>query len=462
MRFPTTIPRAAQDRFDLPPTASLPSVIQTLACRVRPLEYLEWCRRRLGPRFTVYPIDMPPLVFLADSQDIRAVVTAPLDILHPGAGANVTAPLFGEDSFILRDEEDYLSGRNAIIPAFHRHVVLEHRAMIEDLASNEVSTWPLDTPTPIHARLRVLALTAMLRAVFDHEDPTIDSLRDALLAMLSVTASLVLQEPRLNRLPVWRTTWKRFVKHRDEVDQAIACLIAQRRACAGTHHDMLEMLLEASLPDGTPMSEKELRDNLVSVITAGHETTASSLAWAFQLLAHHPIAQDRLIAEIDQGDSEDYLTATVNEVMRHRPVFLFTVPRAIAQPIEISGCIYQPPAHLLGCTYLMHHDPMMFDHPHEFRPERFLQPPATRWVWLPWGGGWKTCPGRHLALLEMRTVLRATLSEYRILPASRTIERAAWRSVIVTPHAGSRIVLRKLHSVSRRAKSRPTPFSFKL
>jgi cytochrome P450 family 135 len=221
---------------------------------------------------------------------------------------------------------------------------------------------------------------------------------------------------------------------------------------------MLEMLLDVRRADGSPMSDKELRDNLVSVITAGHETTASSLAWAFQLMAHNQTTQDRLIAEVDRGDSDEYLTATVSEVLRHRPVFLFTVPRAIAQPIEINGWTYHPPAHLLGCTYLMHHDPALFEHPHEFCSERFLKPPPTR-TWLPWGGGQKTCPGRHLALLEMHTVLRATLSKRRILPAGRTIEHARWRSVIVTPHAGSRVVLRRLRTGYGHQRSWPSrPF----
>jgi cytochrome P450 len=456
MQFPNTTRQTARNRPDLPPTAALPSVLQTVACRLRPLEYLEWCRERLGPRFTVYPVDMAPLVFLTDPRDIRAVVTAPLDILHAGAGASVTAPLFGEDSFILRDEGDYLNGRNAITPAFHRRVVHEYTDMIEDLANREVSSWPLDTPIPIHPRLRVLALTAMLRTVFDHRDPTVDRLRDALLAMLSVTASLVLQEPRLNRLPGWRTTWKRFIQDREEVDQLIASLIVRRRASTGTRRDMLEMLLEARRPDGSSMSDKELRDNLVSVITAGHETTASSLAWAFQLIAHNPTPQDRLIDEIDRGDNDEYLTATVSEVLRHRPVFLFTVPRAVAQPFEINGRAYHPPAHLLGCTYLMHHDPALFEDPHEFRPERFLEPLAAKWTWLPWGGGQKTCPGQHLALLEMHTVLRATLSERCILPAGKAIERAQWRSVIVTPRAGSRVVLCSLRAGNGRPRSWPS------
>jgi cytochrome P450 len=460
MQFPTTTHRAAHNRPDLPPTAALPAVLQTVACRLRPLEYLEWCRKRLGSRFTVYPINMAPLVFLTDPRDIREVVTAPLDILHAGVGASVTAPLFGEDSFILRDEEDYLNGRTAIIPTFHRRVVHEHADMIKDLTDREVSSWPLDTPVPVHPRLRVLALTAMLRTVFDQGDPTVDLLRDALLAMLSVTVSLVLQEPRLNRLPGWRATWKRFIHDRDEVDQIIASLIARRRASTGVRRDMLEMLLDARRPDGSSMSDKELRDNLVSVITAGHETTASSLAWAFQLIAHNPTPQARLIDEIDRGDSDEYLTATVSEVLRHSPVFLFTVPRAVAQPFEINGWTYHPPAHLLGCTYLMHHDPALFEDPHEFRPERFLGPPAAKWTWLPWGGGQKTCPGRHLALLEMHTVLRATLSKRCILPAGRAVERAQWRSVIVTPRSGSRVVLRRHRAGNGCPRSSPPHYLF--
>jgi cytochrome P450 len=386
---------------------------------------------------------MPPLVFLSDPEDILTVVTAPLDVLHSGVGANVTAPLFGGESFILRDEDEYLSGRNAIIPAFHHQVVQEHSEMIADMTKHEVSSWPVDTVFAVHPRLRVLALTVMLRTVFGQDDPTIETLRDGLLAMLSVTASLVLQEPRLSSLPGWRKTWKRFIHNRDEVDRLITTLIARRRATRGRHRDMLEMLLEARGLDGTPMSSKELRDNLVSVITAGHETTASTLAWALQLIAHHSSAQERLVAEIHEDGSEEYLAATVNEVLRHRPVFLFTVPRAIAQPLEISGQTYYPPAHLLGCTYLMHHDPKLFPNPHDFRPERFLRDVALKWTWLPWGGGPKTCPGRHLAVLEMQTVLRATLSTLQILPANPKIERARWRSVIVTPHDGSRILLRR-------------------
>ncbi len=451
-------------RRQLPPAAPLPALAQTLACRLRPIEYLEWCRRRIGPRFTVKPVGMPPLVFLSDPGDIRAILTAPLTTLHSGVGAAITEPLFGETSFMLREEDERIHGREAIIPAFHRRAVEDYGNMVADLASRTVSSWPRDTPIPIHPRLCVLTLTVMLRTVFGDSDQTVlDTLRDRMLAMLSVTASLVLQQPRLRHLPGWRGTWSGFTRERNAVDGLIARLIARRRQTQPASGEMLDMLLSATRLDGSPMSATELRDNLVAVIIAGHETTASALAWAFQLLAHNPAVQDTLAAELDADDSEDYLQATVNEVLRHRPVFLFAAPRAVAEPIEIGGWTYNPPAHLLACIYLMHHDSALFTDPHEFRPERFLDSRASTRTWLPWGGGRQRCPGRHLALLELRAVLRAALSGLRVLPAGSEVEHARWRSVIVTPHAGSLVVLRKRSSGGKPSKrvSRRQPGFFR-
>jgi cytochrome P450 len=436
-------PSVANSPRGLPPAAPISRLLQTAACRTRPIESLDWCRRRLGPRFTVHPIDMPPLVFLTDPSDIREIITAPLTVLHAGRGAALTAPLFGTGSFLLRDEDDYLSGRNAIAPAFAHTQVTAHTQMVADLASREIASWPLDAAFPAHPRLRSLTLRIILRSVLSDEDSTVATLHDHLLAMLSVAASLVLQEPRLCHLPGWRGTWKLFIKERAIVDKLIATIIARRRNEPSGQSDTLNGLLAARRPDGSPMTDSELRDNLVSVITAGHETTAATLAWAFQLLAHHPSAQDRLAAEIAEHRDE-YLLATINEVLRHRPVFLFTAPRAVAKPIDINGWTYYPPTHLLGCTYLMHHDPKLYARPHEFLPERFLKPPPPK-AWLPWGGGPKLCPGRHLALLELRTVLQTTLATRRLLPASARFEHAQWRSALVTPHAGSKIVLRKRH-----------------
>ncbi len=435
----------------LPPAAPLPSALQTIACRLRPLEYLEWCRRRLGRRFTVRPLDMPPLVFLSDPNDIRAVVTAPMTVLHSGVGAALTAPLFGETSFmLLLEERERKNRRDTIMPAFHRQAIAEHADMVTELASREVASWSLDTPTPLHPRLCHLSLAVMLKTVFGNDDPLLPMLHQQMLAMLSVTDGPVLQQPRLHCLPGWRRTWARFTRDREQVDSLIAGIIATRRRLPEKNGDMLDLLLDGRRLDGSPMTATELRDNLVAVIIAGSETTASALAWAIQLIAHYPRVQDRLIAELDADDGEDYLEATVNETLRHRPVFLFSAPRAVSAPIEIGGWTYNPPAHLLASIYLMHHDPALFAEPQAFRPERFLDSRPAAWTWLPWGGGMQRCPGRHLALLELRTVLRTAFATLRVLPASATVERARWRSVIVTPHAGCTVVLRKRSNRSAR------------
>jgi cytochrome P450 len=431
-------------RDELPPTAALPAVLQTVACRLWPLAYFERCRARYGNRFTIQPVDMPPLVFLSDPGEIRAVFTAPPGTLHPGAGGSVVAPLFGEESFTLCEEgAQHTSGRNAILPAFSRRVTLGREEILAEVVGRDVRSWPVDSPFATYPRLRALMLRVIMRSIFGREDSAFEELHGRLLHMVAVMASFLLQEPRLRHLPGWHTKWKRFVRHREEVDRSIAALVAQRRRSHRRSEDLLDMLLAESNPDGSPMSAGQIRDNLVSVVIAGHETTASQLAWAFQLLAHNPAVQERLVEEIDGKAGEEYMTATILETLRHRPVFPFAAPRAVVAPIEIGGCTYRPPTQLLACTYLVHHDPALYPAPHEFRPERFLESPPNPRMWLPWGGGHRRCLGQHFAMAQMRAVLRAVLAEHLVLPAGGRVERARWRSVIVTPHAGSRVILRR-------------------
>jgi cytochrome P450 len=436
-------PLSIRLKRELPPTAPIPALVQTVACRRIPLSYFEWCRTRHGNTFTMYPVDMAPVVFLSNPRDIHTVLTAPANVLHPGAGGTAIAPIVGKGSFMLQEEDEHLAGRRTTSPAFTASAVRGHRDMVSEVVEREVETWPLNTPFAVHPRLRSLTLEVILRTVFGEETANVQMLRDRILEMLGVTTSFVLVEPRLRHLPGWRRTWRRFVRHRHAVDELISLLIDRARRVGGWEHSMLGMLLTARNADGTAMSNRQVRDHVMSVILAGHETTASELAWAFQLLAHNPDAQGHLIDEIEGGDGEVYLTATIQEVLRHRPVFVFAIPRVVIEPIEIGGWTYRPPVQLLGCIYLMHHDPDLYPDPQVFRPERFMGAQAQAPTWLPWGGGRKRCPGHHLATAEMRTVLRATLAEHDILPTSSHIERARWRSVIVTPHAGSRIVLHR-------------------
>lgn len=222
----------------------------------------------------------------------------------------------------------------------------------------------------------------------------------------------------------------------------IDLLITRRRKQEHSQRrDLLDILVEREANRDAGDSDEKLRSDLISMITAGHETTTGQLDWALQLLAHNPYAQDRLIDEIDTSAGDDYLTATVHETLRVRPVFLFTIPRAVVSPVEIGGHLYRPPAHLAACTYLMHRNPDLYSEPGRFLPERFLERPPRPPTWLPWGGGRKHCLGRHLAMLELKTLLREILVRNRVLPVARTIEAPRWRSAIVVPRDGCRVRL---------------------
>jgi cytochrome P450 len=428
--------------LSLPPGPRLPQALQTLLFWGAPLGLLEWCRARYGSRFTLRAIDQPPLVFLSDPREVRAMLTAPADLLAPGEGGATITPIVGARSFMLLDGEEHLAGRRAILPYYRSECVQRHEPRLRELIEREVATWPRERPIALHPRLRALALEIVLRTIFaDAPEEQLRRLHERLLAMLSITAGPLLSLPALRRGP-GRLRWSRFVRERGEVDELIAQLVAER---AGGGEDVLAALLAARGIDGARMNAHELRDNVMSIVLAGHETTAAELAWALQLIAHHRPVQECLISELDGGSGESYLHATIHEVLRHRPVFLFTIPRAVRAPIEIGGITYRPPAALLGCIYLMHHDPVRYRRPELFAPERFLGPAAQATAqgpaWVPWGGGRKRCPGLHMATLEMRLLLRAVLARATITPAGRRLERARWRSVVVTPWRGSRVVL---------------------
>jgi cytochrome P450 len=438
------VSKAAELRRQLPPSPPHPVILQTLGGRRWPFAYLEHCQAHCGDRFTLFPVDMPPIVFLTEPLEIRAVLTGDSRDLHPGAGASILTPLIGRQSFMLLEEDDHAYGRKAITPAFHQRMVAEQTATLTSIVEEDVASWPLDRPIALHPRIRGLTLTVILRIIFSDQTTSLIPLHQRLMNMLSITDSFILQEPKLRHLPGWSGMSKRFAKQRAEVNELIYHLVGQRRSEKRRRPaDLLDLLLVAENPDGSQMSDRQVRDNVMSMILAGHETTTGELAWAFLLLAHNPQVQTRLRQEVREGNEEVYLTATINETMRHKPVFVFTIPRMVARPVEIGNITYPAGVYLAPCTYLMHHRPELYPDPYTFRPERFLGAGVQSRTWLPWGGGTKHCLGRHFALAELKTILRHVLTERAILPASRRIESPRWRSAILVPRANARVILRR-------------------
>jgi cytochrome P450 len=273
------------------------------------------------------------------------------------------------------------------------------------------------------------------------EGERLDTLRERLMRILefgSHPASLI---PVLQRGRVW----KDFVQGREEVDGLLFDVVDERRAerNGDDREDVLSMLLAARHEDGSPMSKQELRDELMTLLVAGHETTASELSWAFERLARTPRVVRELEAAADSaGNGDAYLTATAQETLRHRPVLPQAAPRLVKQPVEIGGFCYPEGVCLAANSYLIHHDPAIYPDPYQFRPERFLDQPPGTYTWIPFGGGRRRCLGASFAMLEMKVVLRAVFARAAPVPAPGVTEGARRRSITLSPRRGATTVLR--------------------
>ena len=433
----------------LPPGPSAPSLIQTLAWWNRPLAYLERNRARFGKRFTIRLLGIPPFVMLSDPADIKELFTSPADVLHPGEGARILEPVVGTNSVILLDESAHLSQRKLMLPAFHGEKMEKLTDLIAEVTEREVESWPRDTPIVLHPRLQALTLEIILRAVFGLDPgPRLEAIRTRLTEILDIGSKPLGLIPQLQRAPFGFGPWARFDELSAETDGLIYELIEERRTGDEGRDDVLSMLLEARHEDGSPMSDIELRDELMTLLVAGHETTASALAWAFERIARTPRVAERL-AEEAGSDDETYVTATIQETLRRRPVLPNVAPRHVNKPITLGGWDYPEGISLVGNAYLVHHDPEIYPDPYEFRPERFLDESPGTYTWIPFGGGRRRCLGASFAQLEMKLVLKAVYGRSVVHPAREGMETPRRRSITISPRVGATVVL------SDRQRSRP-------
>ncbi len=426
----------------LPPGPRTPSILQSIGWWSRPTAYLERCRARYGGRFTIRLIGQSPFVIISDPDEIKQIFTAPPEVLHPGEGARILEPVIGANSVILLDEAPHLRQRKLLLPAFHGEKMQRLAGLMSELAEREVASWPLGEPTTLHPRLQRLTLEVILRAVFGlQRGAQLDELRDLMTEILTFGESPLSLIPPAQRLLAGRGPVGRMERVGARADELIFELIEERSARADDGDDVLSMLLGARDEQGEPMSPAEMRDELVTALVAGHETTASQLAWALERIAREPAVQRNLHAELDdESDDDAYLTATINEILRRRPVLGNAEPRLVKQPIEIGGIEYQPGVVLFASAYLVHHDAAIYPDPYAFRPERFLAKTPGTYTWIPFGGGRRRCLGASFALLEMKIVLRAALERYELRsPGAPEITRR--RGITFSPSGGCRVIL---------------------
>ena len=429
-------------KSQLPPGPRMPTVLQTIGWWSRPTAFLERCRARYGRRFTIRLLGQSPFVVISDPDEIKELFLAPPDVLHPGEGARILEPVVGRNSVILLDEAPHLEQRKLLLPAFHGEKMQRLSGLMAELAEREVASWPRDETVALHPRLQRLTLEIILRAVFGLErGAQLDELRELLTEILAFGESPLSLIPPAQRLLAGRGPVARLERTSARVDELIFELIEERRREDADGEDVLTMLLAARHEDGSPMSPAELRDELMTALVAGHETTASQLAWAFERLAREPAVQARLQRRAGRG-----LRRGVPDGDHPRD----PAPQAgAAQPRAAPGqAADRDRRHHLSARRGAVRErlsapsrPGDLSRPYAFRPERFLERPPGTYTWIPFGGGRRRCLGASFALLEMKLVLRAVLARCELRPVGDRSELARRRGITISPSNESRVVL---------------------
>ena len=423
------------------PSVALPKPLQTARFVFRPLPFLEHWRARLGETFHASLLGPGEVVFLSDPESLKRLFTADrVNTIAPGRNV-VLEPLLGRSSLLLQEGDEHLRRRKLMLPPFHGERMRGYEQVIREATERAVASWPMGIEYALHPSMQAITLEVILRAVFGVEDDARrERLRDGLVGILSASASPAafgFANPTLRRLPPFR----RIATLRDRTDELLYAEIAEhrRRPDLAERDDILSLLLTARFEDGSQMSDRELRDQLMTLLLAGHETTATGLAWAFDLLLHHPDALARLEAELTLGE-HDYLDAVVHETLRVRPVVPFT-GRQLRQDSALGGFELPSGTVILAGIYLAHTRPDVYDDPRSFRPERFLGDAAPEtYSWIPFGGGTRRCIGAAFAELEMRVVIETILGSVSLRAATAALERPVRRNVTLSPANGTLVI----------------------
>jgi cytochrome P450 family 135 len=433
----------------LPPEHSNRPAVQTLRWLFRPIEFMDEARERYGETFGVKFIGFQtPLYFTSDPAAAKVIYSNSKNTLPPGRNT-VLEPVMGPRSILLLEGSEHMARRKLMLPAFHGERMRAYEEVIEEVIGREIDSWPQGEEFRIHPRMQSVTLEVILRAVFGVADKARQArMREALGVLAHQTASagrqlIGLASQRFGRWGPWRS----FDNTLRRVDERVYEEISARRADPEleSREDILSMLLVARFEDGSEMSDSEVRDQLVTLLLAGHETTATALAWTFDLLLRHPDALERLRAEIAEGDGDEYLRAVINESLRLRPV----VPiagRRLSEEIEVDGYTLPAGADVSPAIYLSHTRPDIYPDPQSFKPERFLDGGPETYSWVPFGGGVRRCLGASFAEFEMRIVLSEVLGRCRLRAASEEPEGIKRRNITFSPKRGTPVVL-----VERRA-----------
>ncbi len=399
--------------------------------------------RRYGPIMTMPILSLGNVAIVSDPELVKQVFTAPADILLGGEGVGPAAAIYGSGSMFVQEEPEHLRRRRLLTPPLHGAALNSYVPIMQNSARAAMYGWPVDRPFEMLKAARALMLDVIVKVIFGVADPDeVRRLGGPFERLLNLGVSEQLTVRYALRHAGALRVWPGRAYANKEIDEVVMPLIAQRRndPYLSEQHDILALLMCARGDDGERLSDSEIRDDLITLMLAGHETTATTLAWIFDLLLHHPDALRRVQAESASGE-EAFTTAVINETLRIRPPAPFTA-RVAAQPFSLGGYRIEAGTRIVVHIIAINRNPHVYAHPNEFRPERFLGARPETYAWVPFGGGVKRCLGAAFSMRELITVLHVLLREGEFRAVDEKPERIVRRSIMLAPRFGTRVMFR--------------------
>jgi cytochrome P450 len=425
----------------LPPGPSAPGAFQALEYTVRFPQYTARLHGRYGSSYTLRLPGLPPTVVTTDRGLIRHMLTGdPLARRHAN---DVLGPLLGDSSLLLLEPAEHLARRKAMLPTFHGEQMKRLAPLVREIVEGEIETWPTGDQVVVHDRARELTLAVIQSAVLGSRDPELAKRLGAILdRTASPLAGLALFAPPLQRGAWWNPVGTRFQAIRSALDQLMRELVQTTRAdpALAQRSDLLAQLARSVDEGGRGLSDRELTDELKTLLIAGHESTATAIAWAADLLAHASAVARQLHEAACDGD-DDYVSQVGKEVLRIRTVAPVSVSRTLLEGAETDGHVVPAGTVIVVDAYSLHRDPTLHPDPDSFRPERFGDGGPPQYSYLPFGGGAHRCIGAGLAVLELEAFLRAIARRFALTPVGPP-ERAVRRGPTLVPAKGARVSVR--------------------
>jgi cytochrome P450 len=424
----------------LPPGPPLPLVVQSVLMLRHGLRFLTACQRRYGDVFTLREPLKGKVVYVSDPADIKTVFAGDPRVFHAGEANLILIGLLGNNSLFVLDEDVHRDRRALMLPAFHREAVAHQAGLMAEIAAANIAGWPVGKSFPVASKMTEITLEVILRTVIGATDPArLAALRKVTprLLYLSAWETPAIAKPNLQRHRPWRGLRRRIA----EADALLYAEIADRRADANlaARTDTLAMLVRAGDHDGRTMTDRELRDQLMTLIAAGHETTASGLSWALERLTRHPAALAKAVRAADAS------AAVVSGS-----------GRVLTEPVEVGGYRLPAGAMVVPSIGLVHANAALYPDPDQFDPDRMLGATLSPTTWLPFGGGSRRCLGAGFSLVEMRVVLREILRQAELCTTTAPGERQTPKHVTTVPHRGARIEVRAIRDITSASQAAET------